>query len=164
MAADPTYPLYPVFCIVCAALMLLVLTTNFIRQSWNVGLTFLCFWLFWELLTFGIDAVVWSDNADIKLYVYCDIGGQRASEHLPSTEHIIYPVSHLQLFASIVKPACTLIITRRLYKLASLRSLEALSRKAVGLRDCIVIPRSRIVRNITIFSLSGSSVRAYLHS
>jgi hypothetical protein len=86
MAADPTYPLFPIFDIIGAALMLLVLTTSIIRQSWNLGVTFLCFWLFWELLTAGIDAVIWSDNEDIKLYVYCDIGELQAFAHLPPTD------------------------------------------------------------------------------
>jgi hypothetical protein len=74
MAVDPTYPLYSVFSIICAALMLLVLMTSFIRNSWNLGVSFLCFWIFWELLFAGIDSVIWSNNAEIKFLVYCDIG------------------------------------------------------------------------------------------
>jgi hypothetical protein len=134
MVADPTYPLYPILCIICAALMLVVLMMSLVRQSWNIGVTFLCFWLFWELLTSGINAVIWSDNAEIKLYVYCDIGGPGFpdSTHLASANWRVHSVSHLQFFTSIVKPACTLIITRRLYKIASMRSLENLTRKAVG--------------------------------
>ena len=73
-AADPTYPLYPVSCILSAMMLLLVLLTSFVRQSWNLGVAFLCFWVFLENLTSGVNAVVWSDNADVKLYVYCDIG------------------------------------------------------------------------------------------
>ena len=73
-AFDPTYPLYPTVSIVSATLLLLVLLTSFIRQSWNLGIAFLCFWLFWENLANGVNAVIWADNADIKLYVYCDIG------------------------------------------------------------------------------------------
>ena len=73
-AADPTYPLYPVASILAATLLLLVLLTGLIRQNWNLGVAFLCFWLFVENLTAGVDAVLWSDNADVKLYVYCDIG------------------------------------------------------------------------------------------
>ena len=72
--ADPTYPLYPIACILAAALLLLVLLTSFVRQSWNLGVAFLCFWLFFECLTAGVGAVIWSDNADVKLYIYCDIG------------------------------------------------------------------------------------------
>ena len=73
-AADPTYPLYPIASLLAAAMLALVLLTSFIRRSWNLGVAFLCFWLFWENLAFGVDAIIWSDNADVKLYVYCDIG------------------------------------------------------------------------------------------
>ncbi|KAI0031551.1 GPCR fungal pheromone mating factor [Vararia minispora EC-137] len=110
MAADPTYPLLPIFSIPTAVLLLLVLTTNFVRQSWNLGIFFLCFWLFWEILTLGINAILWSDSAEAKFYVYCDI------------------VSRLQIFTSIVKPACMLLISRQLYRIASLRSVVLLVR------------------------------------
>ncbi|VDB95533.1 unnamed protein product [Peniophora sp. CBMAI 1063] len=105
-AVDPTYPLYPISCLLAAATLLLVLLTSFLRQSWNLGVTLLCFWLFFENLTGGINSVIWSDNADIKLYVYCDI------------------VTHVQLITSVVKAMATLIITRRLYLITSLRSIE----------------------------------------
>ncbi|KZV62000.1 STE3-domain-containing protein [Peniophora sp. CONT] len=108
-AVDPTYPLYPLASILAAAMLLLVLLTSFVRQSWNLGVAFLCFWLFWENLTGGVAAIIWSDNADIKLYVYCDI------------------ISRIQLVTFIVKPMCTLIITRRLYLIARLRSEDAFS-------------------------------------
>ena len=73
-AADPTYPLYPIACILAAAMLLLVLFTSFVRQSWNLGVAFLCFWLFFENLTNAVNAIMWSDNAQVKHYVYCDIG------------------------------------------------------------------------------------------
>ena len=73
-AVDPTYPLYPIACILAAVMLLLVLLTSFVRQSWNLGLAFLCFWLFFENLTNAINAIIWSDNADVKYYAYCDIG------------------------------------------------------------------------------------------
>ncbi|KZV65152.1 hypothetical protein PENSPDRAFT_756748 [Peniophora sp. CONT] len=73
-AVDPSYPLYPIACVLASTMLILVLTTSFVRQSWNLGVAFLCFWLFVENLLLAVSAVVWSDNADIKLYVYCDIG------------------------------------------------------------------------------------------
>ncbi|KZV69107.1 STE3-domain-containing protein [Peniophora sp. CONT] len=115
-AVDPTYLLYPIACLLASAMLLLVLTTSFVRQSWNLGVTFLCFWLFLELVTFAVNAIVWSDNADVKLYVYCDI------------------VSHLQLIVFVVKPMATVIITRRLYLIASLQSVQ-LPNKAARYRD-----------------------------
>ncbi|KZV63981.1 STE3-domain-containing protein [Peniophora sp. CONT] len=111
-SVDPTYPLYPIACFLSAAMLLVVLLTSFIRQSWNLGVAFLCFWLFFDNLTFGLNAIIWADNADIKLYVYCDI------------------VSHLELIASVIKPMATLIITRKLYLITSLQSVEALSKSA----------------------------------
>ncbi|VDB87013.1 unnamed protein product [Peniophora sp. CBMAI 1063] len=111
-AVDPTYPLYPIACFLAAAMLFLVLLTSFVRQSWNLGVAFLSFWLFFEVLTAGIDTIIWSDNADIKLYVYCDI------------------VSRLQQITAVVKPMATLIITRRLYLITSLRSIEPPTRAA----------------------------------
>ena len=68
------YPLYPTVCILSAVLLLCVFTTSFMRQNWNLGVSFLCFWLFWGNLTYGINGVLWSDNDDVKAFVYCDIG------------------------------------------------------------------------------------------
>ncbi|VDC05053.1 unnamed protein product [Peniophora sp. CBMAI 1063] len=118
-AVDPTYPLYPVACVLASTMLLLVLLTSIIRQSWNLGLAILCFWLFVENLTGAINAIIWSDNADIKLYVYCDI------------------VSHVQLIASVVKPMATLIITRRLYLVLSLQSVD-LPDKAATRRNLVI--------------------------
>ena len=73
-ALDPTYPLYPIACFVAAIMLFLVLLTSFVRQRWNFGVASLCFWLLLELLSLAINSIIWSDNADIKLYVYCDIG------------------------------------------------------------------------------------------
>ena len=73
-AVDPSYPLYPISCAVAAAALLLVLLSSLVRRSWNLGVAFLCFWLFFVNLTFAINAIIWADNADIKHYVYCDIG------------------------------------------------------------------------------------------
>ncbi|VDB95511.1 unnamed protein product [Peniophora sp. CBMAI 1063] len=55
---------------------------------------------------------MWADNGDVKLYVYCDI------------------VSHLSLITGTVKPMATLIITRRLYLITSLQSVEPPTRTA----------------------------------
>ncbi|KZV71179.1 STE3-domain-containing protein [Peniophora sp. CONT] len=108
---DPTYPLHPIACIIASFMLLLVLTTSFVRHSWNLGVTSLCFWLFLETLTEGVNAVIWSDNLDVKLYVYCDI------------------VTHLQIITYVVKPMSTLVISRRLYLIASLESVELSSEK-----------------------------------
>ena len=73
-AVDPTYPLYPIATLLASVMLLMVLTTSIVRQNWNLGVAFLCFWLFLENLADGTNAILWSDSADVKLYVYCDIG------------------------------------------------------------------------------------------
>ena len=72
-AVDPSYPLFPIACIIAATMLLLVLLTSLVRQSWNLGVTFLCFWLFLENIALGVNTIVWSNNFDVKLYIYCDI-------------------------------------------------------------------------------------------
>ncbi|KZV65349.1 fungal pheromone STE3G-protein-coupled receptor, partial [Peniophora sp. CONT] len=109
---DPTYPLYPVAALLAAVMLLLVLLTNLIRQSWNLGIAFLCFWLFLDNIALAVNAIIWSDNYDVKLYAYCDI------------------VSHLQLLCYIVRPITTLLVTRRLYLIARLQSVELPSKSA----------------------------------
>ncbi|VDB93577.1 unnamed protein product [Peniophora sp. CBMAI 1063] len=103
-AVDPSFPTLPIAFLLSAMLLLFVLLTSFMQRSWNLGKTFLCFWLFVDNITTAINMIIWSDNADIKLYVYCDI------------------VTHTQAIAYVVKPMATLIITRRLDMVASLQS------------------------------------------
>ncbi|VDB92345.1 unnamed protein product [Peniophora sp. CBMAI 1063] len=103
---DPSYPLYPIACVFAATGLFLVLLTSAIRSRWNLGVSFLCFWLFLENLTFAINSVVWKDNGDIKHRIYCDLA------------------SHLQTICYVVKPAATLIMTRRLFLIASFRNMD----------------------------------------
>lgn len=121
-AFDPTYPLYPIACVLSAVMLLLILLTSFIRQNWNLGVAFLCFWLCLQNLTSGIDAIIWSDNADVKLYIYCDIGA--SNSYVGYAGSLRRAVSHLQMITAVIKPMSTLIITRRLYLITSLRSVE----------------------------------------
>ncbi|KAJ7209833.1 pheromone A receptor-domain-containing protein [Mycena rebaudengoi] len=119
MAVDPSYPLYPILCIGSAFFMFLILTHSFIRQTWNLAVTFLCIGLFLDNLTHGINAVVWRDNADIKAHVYCDI------------------VSRLQFFMNFLPSITSLLITRKLYIVSTMRDVNAPSCK-VKLFDLVI--------------------------
>ncbi|VDB86832.1 unnamed protein product [Peniophora sp. CBMAI 1063] len=107
VAADPTYPAYPVACAVAAALMLLVLSSSLVRQTWNLGVVFLCIWLLLQNIVNTINTIVWSDNADVKLYVWCDI------------------VTRLDVAMTVGSNIAPLIIARRLYMIAHLRSTNS---------------------------------------
>ena len=73
-AVDPSYPLFPIASFLAAMMLLLVLATSLARHTWNLGVSFLCFWFFLGNLKSAVNAIIWSDNADVKLLVYCDIG------------------------------------------------------------------------------------------
>lgn len=66
------YPALPVMAFVSSALLVLILVTSAVRRSWNMGVTALCFCVLIENFMGGIETIVWKDNADIKLYVFCD--------------------------------------------------------------------------------------------
>ena len=132
-AVDPTYPLYPIATFLASVMLLLVLLTSFVRQSWNFGVALLCFWLFFENLIVGINAIIWSDNFDIKLDIYCDIGSYMLATPVPSAIQARSrqrTVSHLEMITYIVKPMATLIITRRLHMIVSLQSVDFTDRAA----------------------------------
>ena len=74
VASDLSFPSYLIACLLSSIILALVLLTSFIRQSWNLGVAFLCFWLLAENVTAAINSIIWVDNADIKLPVYCDVG------------------------------------------------------------------------------------------
>ena len=131
VAYDPTYPLLTVAYFLSAAMLSLVLLTNFVRHNWNLGVTFLCVWLLLEALADGADTIIWSDNAEIKLYVYCDIGSCSALSLRVRqlTTHRV--VSRLRLAVFVAKPMATLTIVRRLYLIANLQSVDLPSKAVV---------------------------------
>lgn len=73
-AKNRVYPALPIACAIGAGLDFLVLLTSLVRRNWNLGVAFLCFWNFLELLFDAFVFAIWWDNGDIKLLVFCDIG------------------------------------------------------------------------------------------
>ncbi|KAI0317104.1 pheromone A receptor-domain-containing protein [Amylostereum chailletii] len=107
---DPTYPLIPVVSLIAAFLMLLTILTN-VYQTWNAGVLMLCTWLFLSDLIEGVEAIIWSNNADNKAPVWCDIS------------------SRVSLASNVGSAACSLVITRRLFHIACLRTVDAPTRR-----------------------------------
>ena len=120
---DPTYPLLPTASFLSSALLALMFIGRLIRHTRSLGVTFLCFWLCLENAANGANFVIWSDNAEIKLYTYCDIGALLLiSERYSLT--LITAVSRLQVIAIIVKPMATFIITRQLYLIVNVQTIQ----------------------------------------
>ena len=124
-AVDISFPLFPIASLLAALMLLLVLTTSFIRQNWNLGVAFLCFWLLLDNLFNAVNAIIWSDNAVIRFYVYCDIGAHTSPADcrtLPS-RLIHNAVTRVQMVAWAIRPILTLLITRQLYLVATMQPI-----------------------------------------
>lgn len=98
-AADPTYPAYPIACSLATAALSLILVTSLARQRWNMGIIFLCVWLGLDNFTNIINSIEWSDNSDLKLYAWCDIGACPATCALECA-----PVTYLTYFSASFSP------------------------------------------------------------
>ena len=129
---DPTYPLLPLAGFVASALLLPVLLSSIARESWNLGVIFLCVSLIFQNFIFAINAVLWRNNADMKLFVYCEMS-KRLNTYGSHTLLTHFVASFLRMATDIVKPMSTLIIMRRLYAIASLHSADISSQSAVPL-------------------------------
>ncbi|VDC01574.1 unnamed protein product [Peniophora sp. CBMAI 1063] len=109
MAVDSSYPLLPITNLLCAALLFVLLVINFLRrsQAFNLAVNILSACLFLDTLTKGVNMIVWANDNHLTFpFIYCDI------------------VSHTQMFTFVAKPACTLLITRQLYQIVSMTSID----------------------------------------
>ncbi|VDB86867.1 unnamed protein product [Peniophora sp. CBMAI 1063] len=113
-ALDPTFPLYSIAYTSSSVSLLLVLTISLLRHSRNLAVIFLSFWLSLELAGDAACSVIWADNGHHKarFHTFCDI------------------FSRIQLVSYVVKPMSTLLLSRRLYRIASLRPVEAVGSAA----------------------------------
>lgn len=69
---DPTYPLVPIANIIGCALVLIPLF-HMVTRSWNTGVYVFAFWVFLSCLSFTVNTIVWSNDANDKAPVWCDI-------------------------------------------------------------------------------------------
>jgi hypothetical protein len=68
---EVAYPIFPVLSLFSAALLVVVLI---IRKSWNFGVYLLCITTLLLDIIYGINAIIWANDADIKAVAWCDIG------------------------------------------------------------------------------------------
>ncbi|KAI0318444.1 GPCR fungal pheromone mating factor [Amylostereum chailletii] len=102
----PHYPLVPVANVIASVLILLSVINSSSRHAWNAGVVMLGVWIFALGLITAVDAIVWSNNVDIVSPVWCDIS------------------TRIGLGSAVGVPACALVITRRLCKIAKGKGFE----------------------------------------
>lgn len=114
---DPTYPLVPIANLIACALAVIPLF-NMVNISLNTGAFIFAIWLFLINFSTAINTIIWSSDAEDRAPVWCDI-----CESTPNSCSSVdllktgFKASHLQLLASTGIPACTFVITRKLYKI-----------------------------------------------
>ncbi|KAL1753933.1 mating pheromone receptor Bbr2 [Schizophyllum commune] len=102
--ADATFPLFPIASFLAFVLSLVPLTWHV--QAWNSGTCAYMLWTATACLMSFVNSIVWKGNAIDVAPVWCDIS------------------SKLLLGASIGIPASGLCISRRLYKISSVRTVS----------------------------------------
>ncbi|KZV63668.1 fungal pheromone STE3G-protein-coupled receptor [Peniophora sp. CONT] len=95
--AEPTYPLVPIMNILAAVLISLSFLTSNLRGPYNRGVVMLKGWVLVGLINTSAQTILWHNSTRVFAPVFCDIS------------------SHLAFGYSIGIPACSLIITRRLW-------------------------------------------------
>ncbi|KLO14127.1 fungal pheromone STE3G-protein-coupled receptor [Schizopora paradoxa] len=103
------YPLTPIGSFIGFVLSVIPLASHLSFSSWNTGIWMYAIWIGTMNITYFVDTIVWHDNVDIVIPVWCDI------------------VTKLQLGAAIGVPACTLVLCIHLFKITQMRALTVTS-------------------------------------
>ncbi|KAK7026815.1 a-factor receptor [Paramarasmius palmivorus] len=101
---DPTYPLFPILS--CIGFFLSIIPLPWHIQAWNSGTCAFMLWTAAFCLVKFVNSVVWAGNVNNVAPVWCDISTQ------------------IMMGATIGVPASTLCISRRLYKIAAIRTVS----------------------------------------
>lgn len=139
---DPTYPLVPIANFIACALVVIPLI-HLVTRSWNTGVYVFALWTFLSSLSYAVNTIVWADDDTDRAPVWCDIC-KRAVQMLEYRRRLtcrLIKASHLQILVNIGRPACSLIITRRLYKITRLQ--DAIISKRQVSRHLLVNCRDR---------------------
>lgn len=119
---DPTYPAVPIANLSCFIFILVVLPWQF--KNWNLGVSIGAIWTGLNCLAMGINTIIWRDNVDFRVPVWCDIGlsvcGRREQVQLKVMFHRS-AVTRLSVGGSIAVASCPLAVIRRLYNVSRMK-------------------------------------------
>jgi pheromone a factor receptor len=73
----PLYPEFAPVAIIASLLVLLPLPWHW--RARNVATLSMIFWFFVSNVTFAVDAIVWGDNVNLAIPVWCDISKSRSA-------------------------------------------------------------------------------------
>ena len=128
MNVNPTYPLFPVFAFLGFFLVLVPLPWHL--QAWNAGTCMYIAWSALACLVQFVNSVVWRSNALDVAPVWCDIGMSHNFYYACSNSRDCL-ATKLMIGASVGIPSAGLCISRRLYRIAVIKSVSV-TREDVG--------------------------------
>lgn len=111
----------PIAAFVAAVLVLVPLPWHW--RARNIPVLSMTAWLFISNTIYGINAIVWANNVDIVIPVWCDISKPFAMFCF-SSRLISLPATKLQIGATMALPACCLCICIRLERISSVRQVS----------------------------------------
>lgn len=117
---DPTYPLVPIANFLACVLVVIPLA-HMLTRPWNTGVYVFALWTLLSSLSTAINTLVWSNDIKDRAPVWCDICKSPIYFQFISTTEIWLEASHIDILVNTGIPACSLSITRRLYKITTLK-------------------------------------------
>lgn len=133
---DPTYPLVPTANFLACVLVVIPLA-HMLTRPLKTGVYLFAFWVLLSSLSTAINTLFWSNDVENRAPIWCDIcKSSIISSSLLMTE-IWLEASHIDILVNTGIPACSLSITRRLYKITTLKG-AIINRRQVCNR-CLVI-------------------------
>ncbi|KLO14128.1 fungal pheromone STE3G-protein-coupled receptor [Schizopora paradoxa] len=114
------YPLTPIGSFFGLVLSVIPLASHVGFQSWNTGIFVYAFWIGTMNFINFVNTIVWHDNVNPYIQVWCDI------------------TTKIQIGALIGVPACTLVLCIHLFKITRMRGVAIVDEKAQRRRTLII--------------------------
>ena len=133
---DPTYPLIPVANFIGCLLIILPMLTC---MTYSTGICAFAGWAVLFGFGQGVNSIIWKDNTNDVAPVWCDLS--ESPSCLMRFVHTDFKIAtHIFLATNVALPACSLVITRRLYYIICRRDSHTPERT----QKVVVLRRLRI--------------------
>lgn len=117
---DPTYPLVPIANFIACILVLIPLF-HMGSRPWNTGVYVFALLSFLATFSIAVNTIVWANDAKDRAPIWCDISKHSVNASVLSEAKSLNEASHIQVLVNTGTPACSFVITRRLYKITRLQ-------------------------------------------
>lgn len=125
---DPTYPLVPTANVIACVLVVIPLF-HMVDRSWNTGVFGLAIWIALQSISKAVNSIIWSSDTEDRAPVWCDICKSPTKSYAIRDNYKFLKASHLGILVNTGIPACSYIITRKLYVITRLQAATRVSKR-----------------------------------